>query len=398
MASSVRVQLNNPSLLTWARESGGYSVEELADYLKRSPDDIRDWESGEQAPTYKQLVSIANKLKRPLAAFFLPVIPAETSFPTDHRLLPNRGTGEFAPKTRIAFREVLTQLRETRELLDDLGQPIVFSLPQWSIQNDADQEAIHLRELFQTPIAMQLSQLQSHYQAMDHWRSILFDYGVITRICSMSPDDARAFCLLDSDLAGIGLSNEEKEYVRIFSLFHEVAHLGTMTPGVSGQLTRNTTNASSRNKDIEEYCDRFAASFLLPSNASEVYEALSALRGGHLTRDRAEAIGSRFHVSKYVVARRVLDLGFIASHSYWNEVSEWRRFDKMIAARLKERNKELGRSGGSAVNTNISYAGKRFVKLVMEALERQRITFNQASQMLSLSPKSIGEMQGEAMW
>ncbi|MEI7832311.1 MAG: XRE family transcriptional regulator [bacterium] len=398
MKTSVRIHLNNPALLTWARESGGYSVEELAEYLKRSPDTICAWERGEEAPTYNQLSHIANKLKRPLAAFFLPIVPKETPLPVDHRLMPRRGTGEFAPATRIAFRAVLTQLRETRELLDDLSRPIVFSLPLWSINSDPDQEAIQLREKFQTSIGDQLNRLKSHYQAMDHWRSILFDYGVITRICTMSPEDARAFCLLDSNLAGIGLSNEEREHVRIFSLFHELAHLGTMTPGVSGQLQRNSNDISISSKKIEEYCDRFAAAFLLPPNSSEVRNALFSISGNRITRERAEKIGEDFHVSKYVVARRALDLGLITKEIYWDEVTAWNQVDIIIVEQKKKRNKELGHHGGSVVNTNISYAGKRFAGLVLQALDQQRITIHQASQMLSLNPKALGELREEAMW
>jgi transcriptional regulator with XRE-family HTH domain len=52
----------------------GLSVAEVAQMLKRPPEEIEAWESGEDAPTYPQLEKLAYQIyKRPLAVFFLPV-------------------------------------------------------------------------------------------------------------------------------------------------------------------------------------------------------------------------------------------------------------------------------------------------------------------------------------
>lgn len=62
-----------PSVLRWARESQGYSIDDVALHLKREPDEIEAWELGHTSPTYAQLEELAYKLyKRPLAVFFLP--------------------------------------------------------------------------------------------------------------------------------------------------------------------------------------------------------------------------------------------------------------------------------------------------------------------------------------
>ena len=63
MARGRKVKLNDPALLTWARESAGYSVDDVADWFKtKSAADIRAWENGRDAPTYRQLEKFARKV------------------------------------------------------------------------------------------------------------------------------------------------------------------------------------------------------------------------------------------------------------------------------------------------------------------------------------------------
>jgi ribosome-binding protein aMBF1 (putative translation factor) len=44
-----------PKVLRWAREKAGYSIDEVAQKLKREPSEVASWEAGETAPTYAQL-------------------------------------------------------------------------------------------------------------------------------------------------------------------------------------------------------------------------------------------------------------------------------------------------------------------------------------------------------
>ncbi|MDR4521261.1 MAG: helix-turn-helix transcriptional regulator [Nitrosomonas sp.] len=60
-----------PEILRWARTTVGMSISEVADSLKRKPEEIEAWEAGHSAPTYPQLEKLAYQIyKRPLAVFF----------------------------------------------------------------------------------------------------------------------------------------------------------------------------------------------------------------------------------------------------------------------------------------------------------------------------------------
>ena len=75
MAESI--QGINPTIIKWARERSGYTLQEVAKALNRDLATISDWESGAAAPTYIQLERLADKYKRPVAMFFFPDPPDE---------------------------------------------------------------------------------------------------------------------------------------------------------------------------------------------------------------------------------------------------------------------------------------------------------------------------------
>src|SRR3990172_5879381 len=94
-----------PEILRWARESQGYSIEEVARRLERDPADIVSWEAGDTTPTYAQLEDLAYRLyKRPLAVFFLPAPPAEPNLKQEFRTLPDFEIDQLSADTRYQLR------------------------------------------------------------------------------------------------------------------------------------------------------------------------------------------------------------------------------------------------------------------------------------------------------
>jgi Zn-dependent peptidase ImmA (M78 family) len=224
-----------------------------------------------------------------------------------------------------------------------------------------------------------------HRQALDMWRDVLFDYGVLGMVFRMQIEDARAFSLIDSNLAAVGLSNEDAGFARIFSFFHEVCHICLHQPGVSGDPTKRSAGRT-RHERIERFCDRFAAGFLLPANDTSVRKMLAGIAGDPSSLECAEAART-FKVSGLVILRRALDLGYIEEEQYWTRVAEWK------SSRQKKRKK----SGGDYVKTRVSYMGKRMVGLVFQDLDSNRISLYDASKLLALDPSHFQSVRTSAM-
>ena len=86
-------------------------------------------------------------------------------------------------------------------------------------------------------------------------------------------------------------------------------------------------------------------------------------------------------MSKYVVLRRALDLDKIPPNKYWETVLDWRRQDTFLYSHRKKG------KGGLDYNVNeISHMGKRFVTLVMRALQSDRLSSLDAKRIMGVDP------------
>jgi len=376
MATSVKVKLGDPRLLAWARESAGYSLSQFARVLHKKEDRIAAWESGTDTPTYRQLEELAKKVKRPVAAFFLPVVPQEPPRPADFRTVPGRGRGQYDPKSLVAFREARNWLVDVRTLLGLTESSLEFSLPSFTIDDDPDQVASEVRELLAVDVGEQISWRDDYYWVCDMWRDTLFDRGVLVMVFRMPFEDVRAFSAMGEGLAAIGVNTADRGYGRVFSMFHEVAHLSLRQPGVSGDPVGRRAGSAGGPARLERYCDRVAASLLLPAGHPEIRDALSRVaydQSASAVNEEAAVL----KVSKYALLGRAWDLRYITEDTYWSTVQDWRTED--AEARRPP-------AGGDHLVNRVSHVGKRLVSVVFDALDAKEISSYEASKLLGIDP------------
>ncbi|MCH8055736.1 MAG: helix-turn-helix transcriptional regulator, partial [Deltaproteobacteria bacterium] len=116
-----------PELLSWARESGGFTVEAAAEKAHVKPEKLLTWERGEQRPTIIQLRNLANVYKRPLAVFYLPEPPKTFDAMHDFRRLPGEAAERKSPELRLEIR----RSQQRRELALDLYEDLEGTLPSF---------------------------------------------------------------------------------------------------------------------------------------------------------------------------------------------------------------------------------------------------------------------------
>ena len=383
MATSVKVKLNNPALLRWAREAAGYSAEDMAQALHRPTEQVLAWETGEAQPTYRQLQAYAAKVKRSVSTLFLPEPPDEPGPLPDYRLRPGTAAGDYPPATRLAVRMLRNSLQDLRDLLDEMTEPIHLDLPQWPDASDPEQMATTMRELLGVTVEEQTTWRDTR-RALDEWRDALFGHGAICQVLKLPVAEARGISLIECGLGGIGLSSQDADAARPFSLFHEVAHLCLRRPGVSGDTSDEVDEGSEEGAQVERFCDRFAGAFLLPAGDALVRNALDDL-AACFSRDRAERYARTFGVSKYVFARRATELGLVPPSAYWSAHMAWEAQDAA-------RSRPMGQP--DYVRVTVSHTGKRYVATVLEALDRGIVTRHTASRLLALQSAALDRARG----
>lgn len=381
MSTRQKAQLVNPALLKWARESAGYSVGELAASIQRKPGDIASWESGEDAPSFAQLRRLAGRVKRSVAVFYLPAVPAEPPLPRDFRCRADPGVGGFGPSARLAFRELRNALSNWAEIAGLAGEPVSVDLPSASLVDDPEVTASVLRTHIGVSVDEQLDNSRP-YAAMDLWTDALFALGVLVQRSQMDTSELRAFSLTHAGLAGIGLSTKDAPTARVFSLLHEVAHLCLGQPGVSGDSLACRDLGTTPEAHVERHCDAVAGEFLMPRRSDEVAVALQSLRR-NLDYDSARQCGDQFGVSRFVVARRMLDLKLLEPDVYWETVEGWLK---------RKAASERSGPGGNYYNNKLSEIGKPFAAAVIEAVDRGFVSTHTA--LMVLGVKTATTLQG----
>ena len=395
-ADTVRARVN-PLVLRWARQSMNYRIEDISRSTGVPPDVVEQWEHGDEMPTFRQLRLLANKVKRPLAALFLPEPPQEPPLPRDFRRLPGPDLGRFQPDTILAIRKARRIMEQASELAEALNEELPDPIPSVSLRDSVEQIAYEARLDLGVSVEEQM-EWPSERKALQYWRDALSRKGVLALQVSMPREDARGFSLTGRRFSVIAVtSREEEPYVsRIFSLFHEYAHLCLRRPGVSNRGELEEEEGHGPRARVEAYCNRFAAAFLVPSADRAVADKLkttsllcrNALKVGQEDQcDRAiRETAHWFRVSKDVLLLRLKELGLLNPRLYEAVRTRW---DEEYHRRARKK------SGGPRRPdvTCLTERGRHFVSMVLAALDSGYLTMGDARDYLSVPAHYLGSVR-----
>lgn len=367
----------NPEVLVWARQSIGLTREQAAELLKVPLETLQSWEDGREGFGITQLRRIATVYKRPVGALLLPTAPAIPHVPEDFRTVEGVGPS-FSVETMVAVRDAQRIQAIVNELLK--ADPTLFpqaDLPHADPLRDSAQETGLLeRTRFAVAIASQLAWPSANY-AYNAWRARIQMAGILTLAKPMPRQDCRGFSLYEPDAVPVIVVNSrEADQAKIFTLFHEYAHLAIRREGIC--LERDQVN-------IESWCNRFSSSFLVP------YDALRAAAQQYVTStDEVADIARRFKVSRHVVAIRLSELRLAAGDMYDRIKQEDDERQDWEKPELVEEGEEFAGRPQEAVR--LSEVGFAFAKIIISALGSGLISPAAASDFLDIRPEKFGPL------
>ncbi len=349
----------NPAVLRWARESAGFTLNEVGEKTGKSAQLLAAWESGARRPKWTVLSRLAEIYKRPVTALLLPAPPEENPPPADFRTLPD-AKGAFSPSTRFAIRTARWLVARANELQEQLETGADFRSPPFGASDDPEQVAGEFRARLNVSIEDQIAWRDS-WQALKGWRGAVEAQHVFVFQFNMPVEEARGFSLFEARQPAIVLNQADAVAARIFTLFHECAHILIAQPGIC-KPKEDLSNHSPR---IETFCNRFAAALLLPRD--DFRNNIPSV----LDDDSFRMLGQRYQVSRYVVLGRLQGMGAISSRQYHQISHRWQ-------SRETVKSRKATKGGPSAVKRCLSQKGEPFVSLVVRAAKRRLITHNEA--------------------
>ena len=300
--------------LSWAIEESGFSTEEIDKRLKLERGSVEGWIAGNELPTTTQFNSLKSLLQRPAALFFMDTPPETTTESSVAMRYAFGAEGRVrSPKERVAIRDASRIRTFVRNLLDDLGQ-VSREMPSASTNEDPEEVAHQVRtEFVRVPFEEQMT-WSSHTSAFRKWRSVLEGMDILVFLYPLGLDSARGFSFANELPPVIGISTTWHASVRIYSLFHELGHVLTRT---SSSCFEDTTSKPTADP-TERWCEKFAASFLMPKSS---FDALKNLSPYTNTIQTATWLSNKLYVSRKAALLRMVETGY----------AEWRDFQELDA-------------------------------------------------------------------
>lgn len=365
----------NSEILRWARESSGYSLEEIA--VTSGFSKFPKWESGELMPSYSQLEKIAEKLHRPIALFFFPSIPEEESIEKSLRSISEEDIHNLSPHIRHLFRKARAFQISLKELQGDSNSNRIKWLGKIEGSN-VKKIASQVREILGIGLSEQESWKDAD-MALKNWRSVLADKGIFVFKEAFKNDRVAGFCIYDEIYPIIFINNSLSFNRQVFTVFHELAHIIFKQSYLDIFYNKFWQLENSDPSHIEVKCNEFAGEFLVPEESF-----LSSCKGMDITDDTLSKLAEKFNVSRYVILRRFLTHKFIDKDFYQNKVLQWEQ-----AYATKKKKEPDKKTGGDYYNSKISYLGEAYLSLVISNYIQGRIDIETAAQHLDVKQKSF---------
>ncbi|KAA8700184.1 ImmA/IrrE family metallo-endopeptidase [Pseudomonas cannabina] len=367
-----QVAFVNPSILTWSRERAGLSAAQLARKLPVKPERVEEWEAGEAKPTFLQAQKWASVAHVPFGFLFLLHPPVEPLPLPDLRTVGNsaplRPSLELLDTVKDAIRKQDWYLEY---LYNHEQQPLAFvgrfdsRSPVKAVVNDIRQTL---------GVDPETSRLD-----YDKYSRALIDAAEMAGVLVMRSGIAlgnthrklevsefRGFAISNPLAPVVFINSSDAPTARLFTLMHELAHIWIGSSGVSDASTLN-------GREEERFCNAVAGEFLVPEERFR-----SLWNSGVEWESNLAPLATRFHVSKLVIGRRALDLGFVTQEQYG---AYYQRI-------LKAFQDEKGGAGNYYRNATAKNSTRLSRAVLIEAMSG-RMLLREAGNLLGVQPAKL---------
>lgn len=366
MASRVNIQ---SAFFSWACSRARLAPEDLYPRFK----DLPDWASGAKKPTMKQLEDFAKATRTPIGYFFLPEPPREEIPIPDLRTIRNEAMSQPSPDlldTLYAMQRRQAWLRE--ELIECDAESLDF-VASARVSDDPQGVGLEMRRMVGLTDGW-AAKVHTWREAVGKLRQAIEELGVTAIINGvvgnnthrkLDVDEFRGFALSDEFAPLVFVNGADAKSAQMFTLAHELAHIWL------GQSALTDTGLTSRpSQEIELWCDRAAAEFLVPAE-----ELKACWREVRHEESPFEIIARRFKVSPIVAGRRAMDLRLVSREVFFGFYEEY------IA---RERKLSSDSGGGDFYNNQNTRVGERFAIQVILAAKSGRVSFKEAYDLTGL--------------
>lgn len=347
----------NADTLVWAREVVHLEEDEVARAANMTVERYREIESGSAEPTLRQARLVARRLDRTLAFLIAPAPEqSDVALTADFR---GRNEGDLPPGLYKQMRRADAQRSAFLDMVGDVQAAVV---PEEIDFDNVAERAAEFRRALGLRAGFRPSETQTN-AVFNFWRGQLEAKGyLVFQTTGIDYDVFRGLSIYHERLPIILINGADVPNGKVFSLFHEVAHLANRTSGVC--LLAESVHA-------EVLANRFAANFLMPE--AEVRQVPRNPSRRRMIRD----VANEFRVSQYAAAVRLLTLDLIDDETLKTFKVEYEAEWRVARQRLKD-----GDGFPPPWTLRTRDLGPTYLGAVVEALDSERLSYLDATYLL----------------
>jgi len=380
----------NPEMLKWARLRSPFkdNIDELIVKLNIkgiSLEKLEMWESGETNPTITQAKDLAEIYNISFAALYLSKIPEiEEPRYVDKRTIDSKISSKISYNLWKKINSFVLYREKALELLDnDLDE--YERIPFKNIDNSNDIANI-IRDFFviDTPVTYKK---EFNDNPFEYFKDKIEDKGVfVFQIDGIPLEEARGISLSYDILPIIAVNKNDTNSGKVFSLFHELAHLIRRTSVLCNQSENIETS------DPEEtICNRIAAETIIPKQNFLENNLVRSLNADNFDQN-VERMSGIYGVSKFVIIRRLLELNKINKKVYNNKYNLY--MDIYYNQVEKNKNKQIIVKYHKRLLGNI---GNLYPQIILSAYSNGKISFGEIARILNVKTSHIDEIEKVVM-
>lgn len=375
-----------PAVLTWARESAGLDKEAAARRLAVSTDVLERWESGERVPTLVQLRKAAKVYNRPLAALFVPAPLQDPPPPlADFRRLDPDDESGWPPGVRTVIQRAVNQRRTMLELKEVAPDAVPSVDVEFTIRDGEPAEAAgsRLRSLLRLDeIPLAVKRRPSEFLTALVRR--LETSGVIVIQTQRIPlKEMKGFSIAERPFPVIALNGSDWPRPKIFTLLHELVHIGLRSSGLCDLHETTGGQARTSSDDVEHYCNQVAASALMPPNELRSWAARVGGGQSDWPLDALNDLADKFGASSEAALLRLVGLRITTWATYWRRKPELTQaYEDAWDAQRQRQQEATGFPSPYVLKARD--LGRAYVSSVVEAFEGDAISSRDLAEYLGV--------------
>lgn len=380
----------NKDMLIWARGETPFSttsdVEAQQKSIKAEKLDL--WESGEELPSISEAKKLAALYKVPLACFFLSAPPEKA--PKNYVDRRTYGGTVYRDISYGLWKEI-ERITQNRKIMLDYtdSQTDYHVIPGFDSRSSVKDIAQAMRDFLGLNPPYRTKSLYKS-NAFNYFRSVLEGKGIIVaQVTDVPLEEMKGISIYYDKYPIIAVNNKDYERAKVFSLFHELAHI------VRRSSSLCMIDFDDRNDDEEKLCDKIAAEILMPETSFKT-EA-EAIRGEYYEWSAAclQAIGDRFAASSAAVVKRLFDMKIISYPEYQNIYKKLS--EEFEAKKLAE---EMSDNDSPIIKYHIRYLSKEgylFPRIIVSAYYRGDLSYGELCRTLNMKSKHINSIERAVM-